>query len=68
MIQHVRPLRDALIHFRCGNPAHARLRAIEPTLTIREGLWAYCGSGQTCEHRWRRTRGVVYQRTLVRPA
>lgn len=49
-----------LVHFRCTNPAHA-LPASErsDTLTLHEGLWAYCPFNvREGGHDWETTGGV----------
>ena len=48
------------MHFRCANPAHARPKGERSdTLTLVEGLWAYCPFDiRAADHDWRPTGGV----------
>jgi hypothetical protein len=52
--------RGTLVHFRCTNPAHARPAAQRSdTLTLFEGLWAYCPFDIRADsHEWAPTGGV----------
>ena len=52
--------KGTLVHFRCTNPAHAREAAQRSdTLTLFEGLWAYCPFDvRAGEHDWAPTGGV----------
>lgn len=49
-----------LVYFRCANPDHARPAAERSdTLTLVEGLWAYCPLNvREPDHRWEATGGV----------
>jgi hypothetical protein len=49
-----------LVHFRCTNPAHARpAEQRSDTLTVVEGLWAYCPFNvRAGDHQWAPTGGV----------
>ena len=52
-----------LVHFRCTDPAHAR-PAVErsDTLTLFEGLWAYCPFDiRAPVHDWEPTGGVTLE-------
>ena len=50
-----------LVHFRCANPAHARpAPQRSDTLTLVEGLWAYCPFDvRAGDHEWEPTGGVT---------
>jgi hypothetical protein len=50
-----------LVHFRCTNPAHDRPAAQRSdTLTLVEGLWAYCPFNVSAgDHEWVATGGVT---------
>lgn len=52
-----------LVHFRCTNPAHmmpAEQRS--DTLTLAEGLWAYCPYDvRVGDHEWVPTGGVTME-------
>lgn len=52
--------RGTLVHFRCTNPAHQRPEGTRSdTLTLVEGLWAYCPFDiRAGEHDWQPTGGV----------
>ena len=52
--------KGTLVHFRCTNPAHARPAAQRSdTLTLFEGLWAYCPYNvRAGDHEWAPTGGV----------
>jgi hypothetical protein len=52
-----------LVHFRCTNAAHARPPATRSdTLTLVEGLWAYCPFDiRAGEHEWAPTGGVTLE-------
>lgn len=52
-----------LVHFHCANPAHARpAPQRSDTLTLVEGLWAYCPFDvRAGDHRWEPTGGVTMQ-------
>jgi hypothetical protein len=52
--------RGTLVHFRCTNPAHARpAEQRSDTLTLFEGLWAYCPFDvRANDHDWAPTGGV----------
>ena len=56
--------KGTLVHFRCTNPAHARPAARQSdTLTLFEGLWAYCPFDIRAEdHVWSPTGGVTLER------
>jgi hypothetical protein len=58
--------RSTLVHFRCTNPAHARPAAQRSdTLTLFEGLWAYCPFNvRAGEHHWTPTGGVTMAELL----
>jgi hypothetical protein len=49
------------VHFRCTNPAHARqAKERSDTLTLFEGLWAYCPFDvRAGDHEWTPTGGVT---------
>jgi hypothetical protein len=49
-----------LVHFRCVNPDHARpTPERSDTLTLVEGLWAYCPFNvRAPDHRWVPTGGA----------
>lgn len=53
--------KGTLVHFRCTNPAHARPPATRSdTLTLVEGLWAYCPFDiRAGDHDWVPTGGVT---------
>jgi hypothetical protein len=55
--------RGTLVHFRCTNPAHARpAEQRSDTLTLVEGLWAYCPFDiRVGDHEWEPTGGVTMQ-------
>lgn len=50
----------ALIHFRCTNAKHQDARGgVSDTLTIHEGMWAYCPHDIRVKgHEWEPTGGV----------
>jgi len=52
--------KGTLVHFRCTNPAHARPTGERSdTLTLVEGLWAYCPFDiRAGDHDWQPTGGV----------
>lgn len=52
-----------LVHFRCTNPAHARPESQRgDTLTLFEGLWAYCPYDvRARDHQWEPTGGVTME-------
>ena len=52
------------MHFRCANPAHAGSGGRpSDTLTLVEGLWAYCPYDvRVGDHDWRPTGGVTMER------
>jgi hypothetical protein len=52
--------KGTLVHFRCTNPAHARPAAQRSdTITLHEGLWAYCPFNvRAGDHTWVATGGV----------
>ena len=52
--------KGTLVHFRCTNPAHDRpAEQRSDTLTLVEGLWAYCPFDiRAGEHEWVSTGGV----------
>lgn len=52
--------RGTLVHFRCANPAHQRPEGTRSdTLTLVEGLWAYCPFDiRAGGHDWQPTGGV----------
>lgn len=53
--------KGTLVHFRCTNPAHARpTTERSDTLTVVEGLWAYCPFDiRVGDHDWQITGGVT---------
>jgi hypothetical protein len=53
--------RGTLVHFRCTNPAHDRpATQRSDTLTLVEGLWAYCPFDiRVADHDWQPTGGVT---------
>lgn len=53
--------KGTLVHFRCTNPAHGRPPATRSdTLTLVEGLWAYCPFDiRAGDHDWVPTGGVT---------
>jgi hypothetical protein len=55
-----------LVHFRCTNPAHARPAAERSdTLTLVEGLWAYCPFDvRSGDHDWQPTGGVPVEQLI----
>ena len=55
--------KGTLVHFRCTNPAHAREAAQRSdTLTLFEGLWAYCPFNvRASDHEWAPTGGVAVE-------
>lgn len=55
--------RGTLVHFRCTNPAHGRPAEMRSdTLTLAEGLWAYCPFNiRAGDHVWEATGGVTMQ-------
>ena len=58
--------KGTLVHFRCANPAHDR-PATQPgdTLTLVEGLWAYCPFNiRAGDHEWAPTGGVTMAELL----
>lgn len=54
---------STLVHFRCTNAAHARPgEERSDTLTLHEGLWAYCPYNvRAGEHRWEATGGRPFE-------
>jgi hypothetical protein len=52
-----------LVHFRCTKPAHARIAPQRSdTLTLVEGLWAYCPFDvRVGDHEWEPTGGVTME-------
>jgi len=61
--------KGTLVHFRCENPAHRRPDTRpSDTLTLVEGLWAYCPMDVRAEgHDWRPTGGVTMEALLGPP-
>lgn len=57
------------MHFRCENPAHAGSDGRpSDTLTLIEGLWAYCPFDiRVGDHDWRPTGGVTMEELLKAP-
>jgi len=55
-----------LVHFRCTNLAHVRPASQRgDTLTLFEGLWAYCPFDvRAGDHRWEPTGGVTMESLL----
>jgi hypothetical protein len=55
--------RGTLVHFRCTNPAHERpAEQRSDTLTLVEGLWAYCPYDiRAGDHDWEPTGGLQLQ-------
>jgi hypothetical protein len=55
--------KGTLVHFRCTNPAHARPATLRSdTLTLVEGLWAYCPFNvRAGDHEWAPTGGVAVE-------
>lgn len=55
--------KGTLVHFRCTNPAHERpAPQRSDTLTLVEGLWAYCPFDvRAGDHQWEPTGGVPMQ-------
>lgn len=53
--------KGTLVHFRCTNPAHARPAGERSdTVTLNEGLWAYCPFNvRAGDHQWSPTGGVT---------
>ncbi|HEV2249528.1 MAG TPA: hypothetical protein VGT60_03365 [Candidatus Limnocylindria bacterium] len=53
--------KGTLVHFRCTTPAHARpANERSDTLTLVEGLWAYCPFDvRAGDHEWEPTGGVT---------
>jgi hypothetical protein len=53
--------KGTLVHFRCTNPVHERPPAKRSdTLTLVEGLWAYCPFDiRAGDHQWVPTGGVT---------
>lgn len=48
-----------LVHFRCTNPEHTATSPPGSTLTLHEGLWAYCPLDvRRPDHHWVETGGV----------
>ena len=57
---------SALIRYTCERPDHAK-RTQRYTLTIHEGMWAFCGhEGPTSEHAWRQIAGMRLDKLLER--
>jgi hypothetical protein len=58
--------KGTLVHFRCTNPAHTRpAEQRSDTLTLVEGLWAYCPFDiRAGDHAWDLTGGVPMQQLL----
>jgi hypothetical protein len=59
--------KGTLIHFRCGEPAHARPdQRVSGTVTLVEGLWAFCPMDVRADgHDWRPTGGVTMEDLLA---
>ena len=59
--------KGVLVHFRCTNPAHARPAAERSdTVTLFEGLWAYCPFNvRAGDHEWASTGGVTIAQLLA---
>ena len=62
--------KGTLVHFRCTNPGHDRPPAQRSdTLTLFEGLWAYCPFDvRAGEHDWAPTGGVTVDTLRSGPA
>ena len=62
--------KGTLVHFRCTNLAHERpAEQRSDTLTLVEGLWAYCPFDiRSGDHDWASTGGVRMQDLLTEPA
>lgn len=57
---------SALIRYTCDRSDHAK-RTVRYTLTIHEGLWAFCAhEGPTSEHSWHLVPGVRLDKLLER--
>lgn len=57
---------SALIRYTCDRSDHAK-RTSRYTLTIHEGLWAFCAhEGPTSEHSWQPVQGVRLDKLLER--
>ena len=56
--------KGTLVHFRCVNPAHgAPDGRPSDTVTLVEGLWAYCPYDvRAPDHDWRPTGGLTMER------
>lgn len=61
--------KGTLVHFRCTNPAHGRpAEQRSDTLTLVEGLWAYCPFDiRIGDHEWDPTGGVAMQELVRDP-
>ena len=60
--------KGTLVHFRCVNPDHAAHGRPSDTLTLVEGLWAYCPMDVRADgHDWRPTGGVTMEALLGPP-
>ncbi len=59
--------KGTLVHFECTNPAHGRPAELRSdTLTLIEGLWAYCPLDiRAGDHDWAPTGGVPMQALLT---
>lgn len=55
--------KGTLVYFQCANPAHGRPAAERSdTVTLVEGLWAYCPFNvRAGDHDWRPTGGVAIE-------
>ena len=57
--------KGTLVHFRCGNPAHEPDGQPSDTVTLVEGLWAYCPYNVRADgHDWRPTGGQKIEELL----
>ena len=58
--------KGTLVHFRCENPAHLPSGGRpSDTITLVEGLWAYCPHDiRVGDHDWRPTGGVKLEELL----
>jgi hypothetical protein len=61
--------KGTLVHFRCTNPAHARQAPKRSdTLTLVEGLWAYCPLNvREGDDEWEPTGGVTMEELRNEP-
>ena len=59
--------KGTLVHFRCTKAAHARpAEQRSDTLTLVEGLWAYCPfDTRAGDHHWEETGGVRMQELVT---